>query len=54
MSDSWTSRVFPMTESSSWTALDMILGWLMSSESAHSVVMADVSVPAANMSCIFT
>lgn len=51
MSDSFTSLFFPTTESISCLALFIKSGWLISSASAHSVVIADVSVPAANISC---
>ena len=51
MSDSSVSLFFPTTESISFWALYNMLGWLISSARAHSVVIADVSVPAANMSC---
>lgn len=53
MSDSWTSFVFPTMESISDLAFLIWSGWLISSASAHSVVMADVSVPAENISWNF-
>jgi hypothetical protein len=51
MSDSCTSLLCPTTESISSLALSKMFGLLMSSASAHSMVTAEVSVPAANMSC---
>lgn len=51
MSDSSTSLFLPTTELISCWALRNMLGWLINSARAHSVVIADVSVPAANMSC---
>nr|GMD44651.1 hypothetical protein Iba_chr10dCG2540 [Ipomoea batatas] len=44
------SLLVPIIESSSCDAFSMVSGWFISSASAHSTVMADVSVPAANMS----
>ncbi|MFS7977362.1 hypothetical protein Hanom_Chr10g00903111 [Helianthus anomalus] len=51
MSDSCTSLLFPTTWSISFCALFIMFGWLMSSANAHSVVIAEVSVPASNISC---
>nr|GMD39757.1 hypothetical protein Iba_chr10aCG2820 [Ipomoea batatas] len=44
------SLLVPIIESSSCDAFSMVSGWFISSASAHSTVMADVSVPAAKMS----
>ncbi|WVY98186.1 hypothetical protein V8G54_030337 [Vigna mungo] len=47
-----TLLLFPVTVSISSLAFSITLGFLINSASAHSIVIADVSVPAINMSCI--
>lgn len=51
MSDSSTSLDLPMILSISSLAFCNMFGWLMSSANAHSIVIAEVSVPAAKISC---